>query len=63
MSGILDENGKELTNYELLLSKNGDLIDEQMAKVADFGKVTGEAFEHGVEEAINYMDSIEAVTK
>ena len=43
--------------------KNGDLIDEQMAKVADFGKVTGEAFEHGVEEAINYMDSIEAVTK
>jgi len=61
LSGVLDENGKELTNYELLLSKNGDLIEEQMAKVADFGNEVGVTFDKGIEEALNYIDSIELV--
>jgi len=63
MSGVLDANGKELSNYELLLSKDGDLIEEQMAKVAEFGEVTGQAFEDGAEEALNYIDSIEMVAE
>ena len=60
-SGVIDENGKELTNYELLLSKDGDLIEEQMLKVSKFSEVTGEAFSNGVKEAIDYADSIEIV--
>ena len=63
LSGVLDENNKNLTNYELLLSKNGDLITQQMEKVAEFGAVTGQAFEGGVEEALNFADSIELVTE
>ncbi len=63
LSGVLDENGRELTNYELLLSKNVDLIDEQMLKVDEFSQVTGNAFEGGAEEALNYLESIELVAE
>jgi tape measure domain-containing protein len=62
-SGILDENGKQLSNYELLLSKNTNLIDEQIAKVDEFGQRVGLTFENGIEEAINYADSIELVSQ
>lgn len=60
---LADGTMKQLSNYELLLSKNGDYIVQQMETVKLFGDEVGVVFSGGVDEAMNYLDAIERVSE
>ena len=48
---------------ELLLSTDADLVSEQLAAVGALTQATNFAFEGGVEEALNYLESINLVSE
>jgi len=49
--------------FALLMSNNKEDIEAQIAAVEELGKVTGETFDGGAREALNYLESIELVAE
>ena len=63
LTGAYDEHGNQLTNFQLLLSKDVDLFQDQAAAMEQFGVVLGDTFEGGAEEALNFISSIDLVAE
>ena len=63
LSNSYGENGKQLSNFQLLLSKDAELFEEQAVAVEQFGAILGGTFQGGAEEALNLMSSIEIVAE
>jgi len=55
------EKNLDMSLVSLLSSTDVQLLDEQIAAVAALGVKTDQVFENGVEEALNYLDSINMV--
>jgi len=49
--------------FNLLLSKDPADIEAQTALLTEFGEVTGNVFENGAKDALDYIDSIKAVSE
>jgi len=49
--------------FNLLLSKNPEDIEAQTDLLKEFGEVTGHVFKKGAKEALDYIDSIKAVSE
>lgn len=58
-----DEHGNQLTNFQLLLSKDVNLFEDQAAALESFNEILGVTFEGGAEEALNFISSIELVAE
>lgn len=63
LTDTYDEHGNKLTNFQLLLSKDVDLFQDQAAAVEQFNAVLGDTFEGGAEEALNFINSIDLVAE
>jgi hypothetical protein len=63
LTGSYDEHGNQLTNFQLILSKDVDLFEDQAAAVEQFNEVLGDTFEGGAEEALNFISNIELVAE
>ena len=59
IKSVSDEIGTDLV--DLLIDTDVDKIQEQIEAVNKLSEITGIAFENGVKEAINFVDSIELV--
>ena len=49
--------------FNLLMSNDKADIEAQIAAVEELGRVTGQTFENGAKEALNYLESIELVAE
>ncbi len=63
LTNSYDEHGNQLTNFQLLLSKDVELFEDQAAALEQFNAILGGTFEGGAEEALNFMNSIELVAE
>ncbi|MAD44330.1 MAG: hypothetical protein CMH98_04935, partial [Oceanospirillaceae bacterium] len=63
LTNSYDEHGNQLTNFQLLLSKDTALFEDQAVALEQFNAILDGTFEGGAEEALNFMSSIELVAE